>query len=218
VLVEECLVGFEVSVEVLAERGSVSVLGVTDKTVVGRNRFVELGHTFPSALPGPIAGELARAAVAATEAVGFDLGIAHVELKYTADGPKLVEINPRPAGGLITDLMDRSLGLSTMELVVRQYLGESVGPIDPRPERGAAIRYLAGHPGVVDGVSGLDIAAALPGVRQAVVYVRPGMRVNPLRVNEDRIGHVLATATDPYLAGRIAEAAALQIVVATHRE
>jgi biotin carboxylase len=218
VLVEECLVGFEVSVEVLAERGSVSVLGVTDKIVAGRNRFVELGHTFPTSLPGPIAEELAAAAVAATRAVGFDLGIAHVELKYTAGGPKLVEINPRPAGGLITDLMDRSLGLSTMELVVRQYLGETVGAVGARPARGAAIRYLVAHPGVVDGVSGLDIAAAQPGVQQAVVYVEPGTRVNLLRVNEDRIGHVLATADDPYLAGRIAEAAALQIVVATHRE
>ena len=36
--------------------------------------------------------------------------------------------------------------------------------------------------------------------------------------HEDRIGHVLATADDPYLAGRIAEAAAQQIEVRTHRE
>ena len=87
VLVEECLVGFEVGVEVLAEAGSVRVLGVTDKLVGGGNRFIELGHSFPTALPDSIRGELEQAAVAATTAVGFDLGIAHVELKYTADGP-----------------------------------------------------------------------------------------------------------------------------------
>jgi biotin carboxylase len=68
VLVEECLVGFEVSVEVLAEAGSVRVLGVTDKMVGGGNRFIELGHGFPTALPEPIRGELARAAVAAAAA------------------------------------------------------------------------------------------------------------------------------------------------------
>jgi biotin carboxylase len=216
VLVEECLVGFEVSVEVLAEAGSVRVLGVTDKLVGGGNRFIELGHSFPTALPEPIRGELARAAVAATEAVGFDLGIAHVELKYTATGPKLVEINPRPAGDQITELMDRSLGLSTMELVIRQYLGESLGAIDTEPVRGAAIRYLTAPAGVVDSVSGLEIAAAVPGVCEAVGSVAAGARVNRLRVNEDRVGHVLATAADPYLAGRIAEAAAQQIAVRTH--
>jgi biotin carboxylase len=218
VLVEQCLVGFEVSVEVLAEPGSVRVLGVTDKLVGGRNRFVELGHIFPAPLPGPISDELGQAAVAAARAVDFDLGIAHVELKYTADGPKLVEINPRPAGGQITELMDRSLGLHTMELVVRQYLGESVGAIETGPVRGAAIRYLTADPGVVDTVSGLDLASALPGVQEAVVYVEPGARVGVLRVNEDRIGHVLATAADPYVAGRIAEAAAQQITVATRRD
>jgi biotin carboxylase len=216
VLVEECLVGFEVSVEVLAEAGSVRVLGVTDKLVGGGNRFIELGHSFPTALPAPIRDELEETAVAATMAVGFDLGIAHVELKYTATGPKLIEINPRPAGDQITELMDRSLGLSTMELVIRQYLGESVGAIEPHPVRGAAIRYLTAPAGVVDSVTGLEIAAAVPGVCEAVVSVEPGARINPLRVNEDRIGHVLAAADDPYLAGRIAEAAAQQIEVRTH--
>jgi S-sulfo-L-cysteine synthase (3-phospho-L-serine-dependent) len=217
VLVEECLVGFEVSVEVLAEAGSVRVLGVTDKLLGGRNRFIELGHNFPTSLPEPIKGELARAAVAATNAVGFDLGIAHVELKYTAGGPKLVEINPRPAGDQITELMDRSLGLSTMELVLRLYLGESVGAVDADPVRGAAIRYLTADPGVVDSVTGRDIAAAVSGVCEAVVSVEPGDSVDQLLVNEDRVGHVLATAADPYLAGRIAEAAAQQIAVSTHR-
>ena len=217
VLVEECLVGFEVSVEVLAEGTSVRVLGVTDKIIAGLDRFVEVGHTFPSALPAPIRYELAQAAVAATQAVGFDLGIAHVELKYTAKGPQLIEINPRPAGDQITELMDRSLGLSTMELVVRQYLGEPIGAVETGSVRGAAIRYLTACPGVVDSVTGLDIAAAVPGVCEAVVSVEPGARVEELRANEDRIGHVLATADDPYLAGRIAEAAAQQIAVRTCR-
>ena len=214
VLVEECLVGFEVSVEVLAQDGSYSVLGVTDKVVSTGNRFIELGHMFPSVLPEAVRDDLARTAVAAARAVGFDLGIAHVELKYTADGPKLVEINPRPAGDRITELMDRSLGVATMELVVRQYLGESLGPV-PSPVSGAAIRYLSADPGVVDSVAGLEIARAVPGVQEAVVYVAPGTSVRALRVNEDRIGHVLATAESPYLAQRLAETAAAQIVVTT---
>jgi biotin carboxylase len=217
VLVEECLVGFEVSVEVLAEAGAVRVLGVTDKLLGGRDRFIELGHNFPSALPDRVRTELETAAVAATTAVGFDLGIAHVELKYTAAGPKLIEINPRPAGDQITELMDRSFGLSTMELLIRQYLGESVGAVPVTPVRGAAIRYLTAHAGVVDGVTGVDIAAAVPGVAEAVVSVEPGSRVNRLRVNEDRVGHVLATAETAYLAGRLAEAALQQIAVRTHR-
>jgi hypothetical protein len=70
----------------------------------------------------------------------------------------------------------------------------------------------------VDSVTGVDIAAAVPGVAEAVVSVEPGSRVNRLRVNEDRVGHVLATAETSYLAGRIAEAAVQQIAVRTHRD
>ncbi|MET8853911.1 ATP-grasp domain-containing protein [Amycolatopsis sp. NPDC004625] len=217
VLVEECLVGFEVSVEVLAGPGGVRVLGVTDKIVGGHNRFVELGHSFPTALPDDVRRDLEAAAVAATTAVGFDLGLAHVEVKYTADGPKLVELNPRPGGARITELMDRSFRRSTMALLIRQSLGEPV-PDLPAPVGGAAIRYLTAEPGVVESVTGLEIAAAVPGVCEAVVSVEPGGRVEPLRVNEDRFGHVLATASGPYLAGRIAEAAAQQIVVTTRRD
>lgn len=219
VLVEECLVGFEVSVEVLAEAGEVHVLGVTDKILGGGQRFVELGHTFPSALPDGVRRPLEEVAVAATRAVGFDLGIAHVEVKQTAAGPRLIEVNPRPAGDQITELMDRSLGISTMELVVRQCLGETVADrLGAGPARGAAIRYLTADPGVVTEVSGLDIAAAVPGVHEAVVSVRPGDRVAELRANGDRVGHVLATADDPYVAGRIAEAAVQQLSVRTRRD
>jgi biotin carboxylase len=105
-----------------------------------------------------------------------------------------------------------------MELVVRQHLGESVEGIEIVPVRGAAIRYLTADPGVVDTVTGIDVARAVPGVEDAEVYVAPGGRVNSLRVNDDRIGHVLATAADPYVAGRVAEAAAHQIAVTTRPE
>jgi S-sulfo-L-cysteine synthase (3-phospho-L-serine-dependent) len=216
VLVEELALGYEVSVEVLASAGRRHVLGVTDKTVGGTNRFVELGHLFPSLLPEHIRAACARVAVEAVDAVGFDLGLAHVEVRYTADGPRLIEVNPRPAGDRITELVDLSLDASCLELVVRQYLGEQVDDDVPAaPVRGAAIRFLTAEPGVVQQVSGVELAARLPGVRSAVVGVRVGDRVGALSRNEDRVGHVLAVAEDSYVAARCAEAAATSITVLT---
>ena len=89
VLVEECLVGFEVSVEVLAEAGSVRRARGDRQDWSGAATGSSSSATaFPTALPAPIRDELEQTAVAATIAVGFDLGIAHVELKYTATGPE----------------------------------------------------------------------------------------------------------------------------------
>lgn len=215
-LVEQNLSGHEVSVEVLAEGEDLHPLGVTDKSLTGVNTFVEAGHVFPSMLPAPVVASCVEVACAALRATGFALGLAHVELKVTADGPMLIEINPRPAGGKITELIDRSLGISCLELVVRQYLGESVGKgLRIAPVAGAAIRYLTGVPGRVDSITGTAAAAAMPGVVEAVVSVQPGEEVGAACRNGDRIGHVLAVAGDPYQADRIAAAAAHEIAVVT---
>lgn len=216
VMVEQCVHGYEVSVEVLAEGRRTHVFGVTDKTVAGDNRFVEMGHVFPSLLPKAVVEACGGLAATALRAVGFDRGIAHVEVKVDAEGPKLIEINPRPAGGRITDLMDLSLGMSCLELMVRQYLGEQVlGPVGPSASRGAAIRYLSGNPGSVVAVTGTDIARSMPGVLEVSVKVGAGDEVRALARNGDRLGHVLAVADDPYVASRQAEAAAHEIAVIT---
>jgi S-sulfo-L-cysteine synthase (3-phospho-L-serine-dependent) len=216
VLVEECVLGYEVSVEVLAAGPLLHVLGVTDKTVGGNNRFVELGHLFPSLLPEYVQAACSEVAVDALEAVGFDLGLAHVEVKATPDGPKLIEINPRPAGDGITELVDRSLGTSCLEFVVRQYLGEHVdGQVPTSAVRGAAIRFLTADPGRVVSVTGTEVAAAIPGVCEAVVSAEPGDVVHPLRRNEDRVGHVLAVGENAYVAARTAEFAVNEMAVNT---
>ena len=216
VLVEEYAVGHEVSVEVLASGSRLHVLGVTDKVVGGNNCFVELGHLFPSMLPEDVRSACVGVATSALRAVGFDLGLAHVEVKYTADGPRLIEVNPRPAGDKIHELVDLSLDLSCLEFVVRQYLGEPLpARIRTAPVRGAAISFLTGEPGRVVAIGGMDVAARLPGVREAVAYVQAGDVVGPLRRNEDRLGHAVAVADEPYLAARIAALAVGEMTVLT---
>lgn len=50
VVVEECMVGPEVSVETLAIDGEVHVIQITDKITTGSPHFVEMGHTQPTRL------------------------------------------------------------------------------------------------------------------------------------------------------------------------
>lgn len=217
VMVEQCVRGPEVSVEVLARGDRYDVFGVTDKAVTGGDYFVEMGHSFPSSLPAGTVRACADLAVDALRAVGFDLGMAHVEIRVTEHGPSLIEINPRPAGGKITELVDRALGISSLELVLRQYLGDPL-PADVLPTegiRGAAIRYLSGTPGQVVAVEGIGRAASLPGVLEVVVKPKPGDILFALRRNGDRAGHVLVVAETASMAQRVAESAAAEIVIRT---
>lgn len=216
VLIEESVDGYELSVEALAEGDRIRVFGITDKTLMGAGHFVEAAHVFPSLLPAEVVAKCGAVAEAALRAVGFDLGMAHVEIRVAGAHAKLIEINPRPAGGKITELVDRSLGISCLELVLRQYLGEQVlDTMSATRRSGAAIRYLTATPGRVTAVTGLDVARRMPGVQEVVVKVRPGDLVSAPKRNGDRLGHVLATGDDPYLASRRAESAAHELVVAT---
>jgi cysteine synthase A len=216
VLIEECIRGHEVSVEVLAQGERFHVLGVTDKSVGGQGHFVEIGHVFPSLLPGRLLDDCAGVAIAALRAVGFDLGLAHVEVKIDEDGPKLVEINPRPAGDKITELVDHSLGIRCLDLMIGQYLGDmDIDRLTTMPQAGAAMRYLVAVPGRVRSVSGVEIARGMPGVVEVTVKADPGTRVAPLERNGDRQGHVMVLAADAYTAARVADAAAHEIVIDT---
>lgn len=216
-MVEEYLTGPEVSVEVLADGDRYEVLGVTDKSVIGQGYFVELAHSFPSSLPDKMVGAIGDLAVESLRACGFDLGMAHVEIKLTESGPKLIEINPRPAGGKITYLADRALGIKSLELVARQYLGQPLPArvVPEHPVAGAAIRYLIARPGRVVSVSGQERAAALPGVEEVVVKPKPGAVLREPRRNGDRAGHVLVIAETAQLAARTAEAAVKEIDIRT---
>ncbi len=99
VLLEELLDGPEVSVETVSHAGAVAVVGVTDKSVGGAPAFIETGHMFPAALSDAETEDVVRTAVDALTALGLTDGVvAHTEIKLTSAGPRVVEVNPRPAG------------------------------------------------------------------------------------------------------------------------
>jgi biotin carboxylase len=212
VLVEEYLVGPEVSVETLTCRGRTRVLGVTDKQLMGgASCVIETGHTFPSCLPPELVTSCVEMTTAALAAVGFDHGPAHTELRLTADGPRVIEINARAAGDHVPDLVAHSTGVDYMALVVD--LGVGAAPDAPaRWERGAAVRFLTAPAGLVRDVHGVEVARRMPGVVECSIGVHAGRRLTQPRSNLDRLGHVLAVADTPFLAGRLAETALGQVV------
>jgi biotin carboxylase len=212
VLVTEYVAGHEVSVEVLAAEGALAVLGVTDKHTGPLPWFVETGHTFPSVLPEPVTGMCARAAEDVLTGIGFDRGMAHVEFRVTERGPCLLEVNARPPGDHITDLIRLATGTDPLATWVRAQAGLPLEPLPP-PWQGAAIRYLIPPPGRVTAVWGEQQLRATPGVREVSVRVRPGDVLTTARSSYDRRGYVIATGATPLLAERNAALAVGQLMI-----
>ncbi|KOG28571.1 hypothetical protein ADK37_39605 [Streptomyces resistomycificus] len=207
-LVEEYVDGPEVSVELLVRGGEVRVLAVTAKQLGELPYFCETGHQVPAALGSGLDERCAEVAARSLAAVGFDFGAAHVELRLAADGPRLIEINCRPAGDRITRLVALSTGVDLPAELVALYLDPARPLPVPEHRQSAAIAFLPAAAGVVSAVAGADTAARLPGVVDVSLYVEPGTRVPALPDSTARHGHVVTVApTGPQALARARTAA-----------
>lgn len=211
VVVEECMIGPEVSVETLGIDGEVHVIQITDKITTGAPHFVEMGHTQPTRLD--CADEIIRVAIAANKAVGIENGPSHTEIIVTKDGPKIVEIGARLGGDCITThLVPLSTGVNMVEACIRIALGEKPD-IAPSLHNGSAIRYFKQHAGVVKSIEEKEAAEAMPGVKQVSIVHGIGETITDITDSGSRMGFVVAQGTDADDAERKCEAALDKIKV-----
>ncbi|MEV7751865.1 pyridoxal-phosphate dependent enzyme [Streptomyces griseofuscus] len=197
VLVEEYLDAPEYSVEMFTWDGRAECVGITEKSVTGTPHFVEHRHLFPAPLPAETAQRITETVTAALDAAGIRLGATHTEVKLTAEGPAVIEINPRPAGGMIPELIRLATGIDLLEQQLRTAVGLAPA-LKPAQDAHAGIQFLLPDAdGVLDAVDGTQEAAAVPDVEAVTVTAAPGTVVRRPRSAGDRIGHVIAGHPTP---------------------
>ena len=213
VVVEEFMVGPEVSVELLAVGGECHVLQVTDKLTTGAPHFVEIGHSQPSRLSADALEKIRTLAKAAAKAVGIENGPGHAEIILTKEGPKMVEIGARMGGGCITThLVPLSTGINMTEATINVALGNQPD-VTPTLTRGSAIRFLLPKKGRITGIAGVEEASAIPGVKEVAIQCAVGQETSDLENGSGRLGYVIADAETPEQAVAICEAALKKISI-----
>jgi biotin carboxylase len=210
-LIEEYCLGYEVSVESVTVQGVTEVLGVTDKSLSPHPYFVEIGDVFPSCLPREITDEFARAAVDALKAVGHDFGAAHTELRMTASGPRLIEINARLGGAEIADMVEAALGIDVRTEVLRMHLGERPDLSPRRNMASATRRFTCQRSGILRAIHGVESARAAAGVVDVLMTAEAGQEIEAAVSDHELLGHVRTVAATPAEALRRAETAFNQI-------
>jgi biotin carboxylase len=212
-LLEEYLLGDEISVETCNYQGETQVIGITDKVLAGFPGFVEVGHQFPADL----APETARAAtdlvIRALGAVGYSHGMAHVEVKLTPTGPRIVEINPRVGGNYIFELISLVTGLDTLGMLAQLAAGERPD-LEPKSTgiKSAGVRLLLPpRNGQIRTVDGLDTLDGDPNVVRWQHRDVAGSEIRVPADNNDYLGHVITIDRDGLRAGRYAEEAAARV-------
>jgi biotin carboxylase len=141
-LVEEYLQGPEISAEtVILSPQHVQIVAVTRKALGPEPQFQEIEHSVDAKDPLLTDPCLAEVVTAAVQALGITRGVVHVELRLTSTGPRVIEINGRPAGDLIPLLVDRATGVNLPQALAALAVGEKPD-LTPTRSEAAAIRFL----------------------------------------------------------------------------
>lgn len=191
VLIEEYMSGPVVSCETLSADGHHLVLGITDRELTALPHQVELGGCFPA--PVAEAEQVAAVCRAALDAIGFDLGAAHTELVLTPDGPRIVEINGRLAGGLMPFVFGAALGRSLYADLVDVITTRTLPRLAPTGLV-AGIRSLVAERGGRLAAIEPSPLRERPGVVDYEIRRKVGDHVHPPRNNRDRCGSVITLA------------------------
>ena len=209
-LIEEYMSGEEISVEAITIEGNTAIIGITDKSISGAPFFIEDGHMFPAQLDKKVESEALQLATAALGAIGFDNGISHTEIKLTEHGPRIVEINPRPAGNYISELIEHVTGNGLVDAFVRLAVGEKP-PIELGQDGSgsAAIKFLMpDREGVIEKIAGVKFLETNAYITRWKMDAKVGEKVSAPIDNACYIGHLVAVDKGGGNARMVAEKAA----------
>jgi len=193
-IVEEFMVGDEMSVEGIVYHGTLHVTGLSDKVRTSPPYLLDVAVMFPSIQ----ALNIQKAAIGVVEdairSLDVDMATVHAEVMITQTGPKMVELAARGPGFRVFSVMiPWTGGIDVLRESIRIAIGECP-ELAKTANRGAVLIFPGAQPGRVVAISGVHSARAVPYVHDVDVYVKQGMTIVPLESGSNRIGHIVALA------------------------
>jgi biotin carboxylase len=174
--------GFEadyVSVETIAHAGAMTHLAITGRFPPAPP-FRETGFFIPATVGPGGRSELLDLAGEALRALGVRSGPAHTEIKLTADGPRVLEVNGRVGGG-VPDMLRLATGVEMVRLAMRAALGLTPD-VDALPAtNGVAYRFFYQPPENARrliSIDGLERLKQLSGVESLFLHHLPGTEID----------------------------------------
>ncbi len=205
--------GEEFSAEGHFVYGTPYVLALTAKTTTGGPHFVEVGHSMPAELSTEEEQRVKDTITAALKCLDIHWGIFHIEFWLDEGQPVLGEVHVRPGGDFIHYMTEHITGVDFYGALFDQFLNKPLDPATWRPQRGAAMRYLTPQAGQVRAIRGWDEVAADPDCLVAVLTMREGDVIPPLRSYLDRTSFIVTTGATRSMAAQTAERLYAQVKV-----
>ena len=192
-LIEPYLDGPEFSIESFTHDGETTVVAICEKVLGPVPYFVEIGHYCPTRQTESVERALIQATRNALALLGVNNLVTHTELRMTPRGIKIIEINPRPAGGKLREFIRTVTGYDLHEAAVRIAIGERPIARVPLASHGYYHCLTAEAAGIVSYDTGYLRNPMASGLYPTVeLTVKPQERVYPINHEEGGVlGRVL---------------------------
>jgi len=225
VLVEQYIPGVEVAVEGLLENGRLRVLAIFDKPdPLEGPYFEETIYVTPSRLPTATQQAVLDCLARTVRALDLTHGPLHAEFRWNDAGPWVLEVSPRPIGGLCSralKFVPPSAGAQQAapqretvfleELLVRHAL-RLPGADWAREARASGVMMIPiPRSGILQGVAGEDAARAVPGVEELHITARLHDYIAAWPEGSSYLGFIFARAETPAAAEAALRAAHAQL-------
>ncbi|HEV2388076.1 MAG TPA: ATP-grasp domain-containing protein [Candidatus Acidoferrales bacterium] len=198
-LVESYIPGGEVALEGLLTAGKLRQLALFDKPDPLEGPFFEESiYVTPSRLPAGVQQAIGDCAEHAVRALGLSHGPLHAEFRIEGSQPWVLEIQPRPIGGLCARALrfgPEAIGLE--ELLARHALGLPGADGERESEASGVMMIPVPRSGIYEGVEGLEAARAAPGVTEIEITARPRDPVLAWPEGSSYLGFIFARAPLP---------------------
>ena len=202
VLVEQYLPGREVALEGLLTKGTLQTLAVFDKPdpLVGPF-FEETIYVTAATGTGAEVRRYDEVVARAAAAVGLSDGPVHAECRIGEDEVFVLEVAPRPIGGLCSRTLRFVAAngelVSLEEVLLHHALMEPVGEYRRETLAAGVMMIPIPEDGRYKGVDGLVSARAVDHVEEIVITAKRDQRIRPLPEGGSYLGFIFARAEQP---------------------
>jgi phosphoribosylaminoimidazole carboxylase (NCAIR synthetase) len=201
-LVERYIPGTEVALEGVLDRGQLRVLALFDKPdPLEGPYFEESIYVTPSRLPEGIQEQISACAAKCVRALGLTEGPVHAEFRVNDQGPWVLEVAPRPIGGLCSRVLRFGpQRIFLEELLIRRALRLPGADLEREPDAAGVMMIPVPRSGILQEVQGAEEALAVTGICEIQITARLRDFIAAWPEGSSYLGFIFARGKTPDLA------------------
>ncbi|MBC6417830.1 MAG: ATP-grasp domain-containing protein [Prochloron sp. SP5CPC1] len=181
IIAQEFCPGTEVGVDCLVANGKDHILGIFEKAPATGPYFAETMSVAPTSLNNNDVEKVSKIAADAVLAlISEGISAAHVEIRFTEDGPKVLEAGLRPGGAYTVAAVEYLTGINSYGALLDVLLGNNIGTVKINSKAVLYGGITIPKSGVIQSARGLEVFDQVSGLLDVQVLNKIGDKVYAL--------------------------------------